>query len=144
MSNYMGDLATAWVGWLRHRNAVQDKVISLIQKTDAQFDGDEEMRRSELKRLQRSFYRVAVAEKLLEKDVSTASSPTHFLQLADDLLDKRCHVPGMRARPANMRTPEEDRHYGTVRVRWSYLLKKVRVQAADDRGGDNSRYRRLA
>ena len=141
MSNYMEALTTAWVGWIRHRNAVQNEVISLVQKTDTRFEHDEGMRKSELKRLQRSFYRVAVAEKLLEKNVTTNGSPAQLLKLADDILGKRCNIPGVRARPMDMRTQEEERYYGTVRVRWSYLLKKARVQASDDRGGDNSRSR---
>lgn len=141
MSKYMEELAAAWVGWLRHRNAVQEKVINLIQAADERLQDDEELRKSELKRLQRSFYKVAIADKLREKKKFEGYSPEHLLKLADELLDKRVCVSGLRGRPSDMRTPDEERDYSAARVQWSNLLKKAQVRAADPRGGDTSRYR---
>jgi hypothetical protein len=141
MASYMEELTAAWVGWLRHRNALQDKVISLIQKTDERFEDDEDRRRLELKQLQRSFYRVAIADKLLENPRWSSLPEAQLLDRAEKILDKRVYVPTIRGRPAEMRAPDEERLYGTVRVRWSNLLKKARVRPPDDRGGDTTQYR---
>jgi hypothetical protein len=140
MLNYMEELTSSWVGYVRHRNAVQDKVISLVRKTDTRFGDDEELRQSELKRLQRSFYRVAIADKLLDQEQFKSSSPARLLEMADEILEKRGNVRGNRG-GSDMRTAEEERYCGTVRVRWSTLLKRARVRAADPRGGDTSHYR---
>lgn len=136
MSDYMEELATAWVGWVRHRTAVQDKVLALIQKTNARFEDDEELRKSELKRLQKSLYRVAIADRLLDKAEFCSTPPKTLLGFADVILNKRGHVPGTRGKPDDMRTPDEERYYGAARVRWCDLLKKADVPPADDRGGD--------
>jgi hypothetical protein len=141
MSNYMEELTTAWVGWLRHRNAVQEKVVELVRSTDARFGTNEDRRDVELKRLQRSFYRVAIADKLFESGKFAAWSPSQLLLLADEILDKMGYVAGRRGRHSEVRTAHEERLYGTVRVRWSQLLKKARVRAADSRGGDTSHFR---
>jgi hypothetical protein len=142
MSDYMEELASEWVGWLRYRNAVQSKVVELVRRTDFRFETDEHRRQVELKRLQASFYRVAIAEKLIEGGKFTSSSPNEVLDSAELILQKSGHKPGARDSSSEMRTAEEERHYGTVRVRWSYLLKKARVRAADARGGDTSGFRR--
>ena len=143
MRDYMEELASEWVGWLRYRNAVQSKVVELVRKTDACFEADEDRRKVELKRLQASFYRVAIAEKLVEAGQFDSSSPSQALEEAEQILSKLGHKPGTRGRSSDMRTAEEDRYYGTVRVRWSNLLKKARVRAADPRGGDTSAFRRV-
>lgn len=141
MLDYMEELASAWVGWLRQRNAVQDKVVRFVQQTDSRFRKDEGQRQTELKRLQRSFYRVAIAEKLAESNVYASSSPNELLTIAGEIIDKKGHKLGVRGRLPEMRTAGEERLYSTVRVRWCYLLKKARVRAADPRGGDNSYWR---
>jgi hypothetical protein len=141
MLDYMEELVSAWVGWLRHRDAVQIKVIRFVKQTNDRFRNDEERRQVELKRLQRSFYRVAIADKLLEMKIYSSKSPRELLGIADEILDKRGCKIGIRGRDSNMRTPSEERLYTTVRVRWSYLLKKARVRAADSRGGDTSYWR---
>lgn len=141
MATYMEELAAAFVSWFRHRDAVQDKVIRLIQKTDARFEDDEELRKSELRRLRADFCRVAIAERLLEKKDFSAASPEQLLRFANEILEKKCNVPHVRSRPKDMRTPEEERFYLGARVRWSGLLKKADVRAADNRGGDTSHLR---
>lgn len=142
MIDYMEELASAWVGWLRHRNAVQQKVVAVVQQTDTRFQDDEHLRQTQLKPLQRSFYRVAIADKLVESKSYGSRSPAELLNLADRMLDKKGYKPGVRGRGPDMRTADEERLYLTVRVRWSYLLKKARVRPADPRGGDTSYLRR--
>lgn len=142
MRDYMEELASEWVGWLRYRNAVQSKVVELVRRTDARFEANEERRQVELKRLQTSFYRVAIAEKLVEDGHLSPSTPNAALERAEQILGKLGYKPGTRGRSSEMRTADEERYYGTVRVRWSYLLKKARVRAADPRGGDTSHFRR--
>lgn len=138
MMNYMEELASAWVGWLRHRKAVQEKVVELIRRTDAQFKDDEHLRSSSLQLLRESFYRVAIAEKLVESGKYNSFSHAKLLSLAQEIRDKRGHK-GARSR--DMRTADEERYYASARVRWSNLLKKADVRAADPRGGDTSSYR---
>lgn len=71
--SYMEELVIAWIGQ-RNRNAEKDAVVRLIQKTDAQFHYDEDLRQLALKLLQREFYRTAIAEKLSER-ADLASTP---------------------------------------------------------------------
>jgi hypothetical protein len=137
----MEELAAAWVGWVRHRNAVQDKVIQLVQQTDARFEHDADLRNVALQLLRESFYRVAIADKLLESGRYASCSAEQLLSQAECIRDKRGYKALEGARSADMRTPEEERYYSTVRVRWSNLLKRARVAAADPRGGDTSMYR---
>jgi hypothetical protein len=141
MPSYMEELSAAFIGWLRHRDAVQDAVIRLIQKTDTRFEDDEDLRKSELQRLRNDFWRVAVAERLTDKG-STSTSSAQLLKRAEELLAKKCYDPLVHRRPPNMRTKEEEDHYLAARVRWSGLLKKAKVRAADSRGGDTSHFRR--
>ena len=141
MASYMEDLTSKWVGWSRRRYAVEDEVIALVRKTDDCFDGDEERRVHHLRRLQTDFYRVAIADKLLEDERFSSYPPATRLELADEILGKRGNASGTRTPGSETRSAQEERYYGTVRVRWCYLLKKARVRAADPRGGDTSHHR---
>ena len=141
MIDYMEELASAWVGWLRHRNAVQEKVIRLVQQTNARLEDDEELRSMALHLLRESFYRVAIAEKLVESGKYPGLAPDELLAHAETIRYKQGHKARDVRRSADTRTAEEERYYSTVRVRWSKLLNKAGVPAADPRGGDTSMYR---
>ena len=78
----------------------------------------------------------------MESGRLTSSSPGEILEKAEQMLGKLGHKHGARGRSSEMRTAEEERYYLTVRVRWSYLLKKAGVRSADPRGGDTSPFRR--
>ena len=138
---YMEELVVAWLG-NRRRNAQERAVIELIQRTDARFRDDEDVREQAGKSLQRDFYRVAVAEKLAEKEEFTSASQEQLLARADEILNKSHHRFGPGAEPTTMRTIEEQRYQNAARVRWCNLLKKADVRAFDNRGGDTSYLRR--
>lgn len=136
MTSRMGELVETWVSWVRHRDAVKGKVIELIIRTNERFEKDERERQNALKILQREFYRVALAEKL--RNGSQADFwPEKLLERAEQILDKKVHVPGLKGKPSDMRSADEERAYTAVRVRWSRLLKEAQVDASDNRGGAN-------
>jgi hypothetical protein len=137
----MEELVASWLDYARQRAALLDKISSLVRKADERFEADDIVRDTELKELQRQFYRVVLAEKLRDKEHCRELSPEGLLDAADKLLSQRVHVAHYAASP-NMRTAEEERMYGSLRVTWHNLLKKANVRAADNRGGPSNPYGR--
>jgi hypothetical protein len=137
----MEELVASWLDYARQRTALLDRIASLVRRTDERFEADENVRDLELKELQRQFYRVILAERLRDKEQYKMLSPEQLLNAADNLLSQRVHVPHY-APSADMRTAEEERMYGSLRVTWHNLLKKAKVRAADNRGGPSNPYGR--
>lgn len=138
MSSQMQSYIQAWSNWTRERNALADKMLALVKRTDARFDEDENLRQSELKNLQHDFYKVIIADKLINLPDCELSAPADLIEAAETILNKRGHVKGRNDPIWEMRSAEEERLVNTVRVRWHLMLKKAGVRAADPRGSHNN------
>lgn len=135
--DYLEEPAFAWVRWLERRKTARDSVIALIQKADERLANDPASRRSELKRLQRSYYRAVIASTLVKTKTHSPSPERELLEAAHNIIEKRGYTSGSH----DSRSLEEERMYGAARVRWAKLLKSARVRTADRRGGDTSKFR---
>jgi hypothetical protein len=141
VKSQMTALVRSWIDYSRQQAAMFDRITSLVRAADERFEDDEDFRDLQLKELQRDWYRVILAEKLGTTAGYERHSPEQLLEAADGLLCKKGH--GSRYGPsAEMRTADEERMYASLRVRWSKLLKRANVRAADNRGGPFNPYGR--
>jgi hypothetical protein len=130
------EIATkAYVQSVRHTSDLRNKLAEIVSKADRKFGHDEDLRRSEMKKVQRAFYRVILADQLRE-DPKFWNLPEHdLLAEADSILGKKGYMKGRNAAREGRRTAVEHRQYGALRVRWNELSKSAGIAAIDSRGG---------
>lgn len=132
----MSLIARAYVETVRKTWDLRQRMADLVRFTDARLSHDEELRRSELRKVQREFYKAILADILIRDESEFAELPHRELMAhAEQILDKKGYVAGRSARRENRRTYREHQHYGTLRVRWLELIKAAGIRAIDSRGG---------
>ena len=104
------------------------KLVQLLQEIDAEYMFDEEGRQSALETAQHNLYIVILAKQLSEKAEHKGSSPKSLVSEAESLLDKTRNANMIESPPSHMRTPNEERMYIALRVRWRELIRLAGIR----------------
>jgi hypothetical protein len=135
MEANMENVAKAYTNAVRLVSELRDKMANIITQVDERFGDDEEMRRVELKRVQRGFYRAILADQLRDDPQFESMSDRNLVAQADAILDKKGYVSGRSSVREGRRSSGDERLYGALRVRWGELCRWAGVSAIVSRGG---------
>jgi hypothetical protein len=124
-----------YVQSIRRTAELRDKLIDIVRRADERFGRDEEVRRTEMKKVQRAFYRVILADQIREDPKYWNMSEHDLLAESESILDKKGYKKGRPAAREGRRNAAEHRLYGALRVRWLELCRAAGVAAIDSRGG---------
>jgi len=131
----MSLLAKKYVESTRQARRIRQEMADLLRRNDALLKHDEHLRRAELKKVQREFYKAILSDLIRDEAESSQNSDDQIVRYAEQLLDKKGFIAGRNAKSEGRRTYREHQHYGTLRVRWTELAKAAGIRAIDSRGG---------
>jgi hypothetical protein len=133
MEENMIELAIKYEDALLRAAELREQIIQFIVRANDKFKHDEDLRRNELKKVQRGFYKVAFAYWFTKKGIGSDNGMRALLLKAEETLNKSSFMKGLPPQ----RTWDEQDQYNSLRVRWKELLKTAGVSRIDSRGGWN-------
>jgi len=135
MDENMARLTAEYVRLGRQIWEHREAMVKLLRRANNMFKHDEELRRTELKKVQRAFYKGILSDILRDEPSFKNAATVSLVSAAEEILDKKGYMAGRSARREGRRTYREHQHYGTLRVRWLELTKAAGIPAIDSRGG---------
>jgi hypothetical protein len=124
----MEALAWDYLEAVDRATALRYEMTQLLRETDAQYIFDESGRQLALERLQRDLYTVILAKQLSDRPEYAGIPARKLLGEAEIVLDKERNPDLLDRPPSQMRTPDEQRMYGALRVRWFELMKLAAIR----------------
>jgi hypothetical protein len=109
-------------------DALRNEMVQLLRDSDAQHIFDESGRQLALEGIQRDLYTVVLATQLKQWPEFAGVPPAKLMGEAEIILDKQRNPELLARVPSEMRTPDEERLYGALRVRWFELMKAAAIR----------------
>ncbi|QNN67889.1 hypothetical protein H9L13_02910 [Sphingomonas lutea] len=135
MKNQISELIENYLLAVRTSKRLHEEIVEAIRAADRQLMNDDEVvRRGVLKKLQRDFYILHLAELLRDLPAYAGCSQAQLQEYGETILNKRQFNLSNERDPEGRRTLAEQRYFGLARVRWYELMKAAGLKPIDARG----------